>query len=306
VLFSCLKSQFESEKSFAQSLAGERYKHYVFSGVDTSLFNIQYRIAKTYHNTDTILKLDVYQPAGDTISLRPTIVFIHGGAFYGGNEEDLAPLCDSFSKKGYVAISIGYRLGNDWPALNLADSMQKQLATIYRANQDARAAIRYIRKNSVVGRIDTTKIFLAGASAGSVTAINVAYLDQSEVAADFSSINGQLDGTGQYDYPGYSTKVKGIINLEGEIFDTAWIKVGDVPILSVYGTADQLYSFSGFDYISPHTPFYRGQSIHLRATNLSIPSIIKTYPGGAHGSVLSAANISATIAFITDGLFSQL
>lgn len=301
-----MKSPVETKKSFFQTLSGVRYKDYVFSNVDTSLFNTYYRMAKTYRNTDTLLKLDVYQPAGDTASLRPAIIFVHGGGFYLGNEKDIRPVCDSFTKKGYVIISVGYRLGFDWPALNLRDSLEKQLETVYRATQDVRAAIRYIRKYSALIRVDTNKIFLTGASAGAVTAINVGYLDQNEISPEFIADNGSLDGTGVYDYPGFSTRVKGIVNLEGIIFDTSWVKAGNIPILSVYGTADQLYSYSGLDYVSPYAPFFGGQSIQLRFYNLGIPSAIKTYPGGPHGSVLHSTNLSETISFVTDGLYILL
>ena len=36
-------------------------------------------------NTD-ILNLDVYQPAGDTVTYRPAIIWVHGGSFSGGDK----------------------------------------------------------------------------------------------------------------------------------------------------------------------------------------------------------------------------
>jgi len=168
ILSGCKKQIAGTVKSFHVT-SGTRYIDEVFSSVDTSLFKVGYRIAKTYHSSDTILKMNVYQPAGDTLRLRPAVVFIHGGGFSGGTEKDYYAdsICSALARRGYVTISIGYRLGIAWaPHMSNADSILKQLEAAYRADQDARAAIRYIRKSSSIGRIDTTKIFIGGASAG--------------------------------------------------------------------------------------------------------------------------------------------
>ena len=297
-----------SVKSF-NATSGTRYVDEVFSAVDTSLFKVGYRIAKTYHSSDTILKMNVYQPAGDTFGLRPAVVFIHGGGFIGGTEKDgyVDSICHSLAKRGYVAISIGYRLGIAWaPQMSNADSLLKQLEAAYRADQDTRAAIRYIRKSSSIGRLDTTKMFIGGASAGAVTSILLAYLNQDELSLDFVSRNGALDGTGPYDYPGYSTKVKGVINMEGVILDTTWIKTGDVPIFSYYGTADPFYIVSGTVPSSPYAPIFGGQGIRLRVSHLGIPNGMMTYPGGVHGSVYNTANIQATLNSMSGAIQAQL
>jgi len=308
ILSACKKQEAGTVKSF-HATSGTRYIDEIFSSVDTSLFKVGYRIAKTYHSSDTILKMNVYQPAGDTLRLRPAVVFIHGGGFSGGTEKDYYAdsICSALARRGYVTISIGYRLGIAWaPHMSNADSILKQLEAAYRADQDARAAIRYIRKSSSIGRIDTTKMFIGGASAGAITSILLAYLDQDELSSDFVLRNGLLDGTGTYDYPGYSTKVKGVINMEGVILDTTWIKTGDVPIFSYYGTADPFYIVSGVAPASPYVPIFGGQGIRLRASHLGIPNGMMTYPGGVHGSVYDAANIHATMNSMSGAIQAQL
>jgi len=308
LLSRCKKQETGTVKSF-QATSGTRYIDEVFSSVDTSLFKVGYRIAKTYHSSDTILKMNVYQPAGDTLRLRPTVVFIHGGGFSGGTEKDYYAdsICSALARRGYVTISIGYRLGIAWaPHMSNADSILRQLEAAYRADQDARAAIRYIRKSSSIGRIDTTKMFIGGASAGAITSILLAYLNQDELSSDFVLRNGPLDGTGTYDYPGYSTKVKGVINMEGVILDTTWIKTGDVPIFSYYGTADPFYVVSGTVPSSPYVPIFGGQGIRFRFIHLGIPNGMMTYPGGVHGSVYDAANIHATMNSMSGAIQAQL
>ena len=57
--------------------------------------------------------MDIYEPEGDTLSNRPVIIFIHTGSFFSGTNEldDVVDLSISAAKRGYVAISINYRLG---------------------------------------------------------------------------------------------------------------------------------------------------------------------------------------------------
>jgi para-nitrobenzyl esterase len=310
-VYTCKKSTPDTKKAFAGQLNSVRYIDDVFAAADTTYFNVVYRIGKTFRGADTALKMDIYQPLGDTIGRRPVIIFIHGGAFYAGSEKDSNAkfLCASFAKKGYVTASIGYRLGIAWrPGISKADSINLQLEAVYRANQDARAAIRYIKKYSAFGRLDTTRIFVVGGSAGAATAINVAYLENNELSADFLVRNGPVDlqGIGGFDYSGFSAKVKGIVNIEGFIYDSSWIDTGDIPIFSFYGTSDPFYRFFDVEQGSPNTPFFGGQSIQLRVKNLGILNGIKTYPGGVHGSSNNPQNADTTLKYITNAIFSQL
>ena len=40
-----------------------------------------------WNTQDIDLDMDIYEPAGDTLSSRPAIVFIHTGAFFSGHNE---------------------------------------------------------------------------------------------------------------------------------------------------------------------------------------------------------------------------
>ena len=54
-----------------------------------------------YQGVNTILKMDIYQPSGDTASIRPLIVFAHGGSFIAGDKTniDQVNLCTHFAKR---------------------------------------------------------------------------------------------------------------------------------------------------------------------------------------------------------------
>ena len=58
------------------------------------------------------LKMDIYQPTSDTVTARPAIVWVHGGSFCCGNKSspEIVDKASVFAKKGYVTVSIDYRL----------------------------------------------------------------------------------------------------------------------------------------------------------------------------------------------------
>ena len=94
-------------------------------------------------NTEDIdLDMDLYEPAGDTLTNRPVIIFIHSGTFFAGHNEadDVVALSIASAKRGYVAVSMNYRLG-----LNILSSYSGERA-VYRGVQDASAVVRYLRE----------------------------------------------------------------------------------------------------------------------------------------------------------------
>jgi len=66
-----------------------------------------------WNTYDIDLEMDIYEPVGDTLTNRPVIIFAHTGSFFSGHNEtdDMVDLAISAAKRGYVAISINYRLG---------------------------------------------------------------------------------------------------------------------------------------------------------------------------------------------------
>ena len=117
------------------------------------------------------LGMDIYVPEDGGRVSRPLLVMIHGGAFYNGDKsyEPIARWCTHFASMGYTVASINYRLGF-WPgAISVARAG-------YRAVQDANAAIRYLVSQKDAYGIDPDRIFVAGTSAGGITALNTAFM----------------------------------------------------------------------------------------------------------------------------------
>jgi hypothetical protein len=245
---------------FSQScFQKNRYREPIFDSIVITP-NVTYAIApqlvptevlgiKTYDETkfeDVELKMDIYEPFDDTLSRRPMIIFMHSGGFlpdYGDrHNDDMIAFCDTFARKGYVTATISYRLGYD-----ILDSVAATRA-VYRAIQDGRSAIRFLKEKATTYRIDTNNIFMLGSSAGAFIALHNAYLNEEserpiETYEDDDHPDlGALDATGN-DYR-HVAQAQGIVSLWGALQDTALILSDDVrPTLLVHGIDDESVYF---------------------------------------------------------------
>lgn len=187
------------------------------------------------------LLMDVYTPQGDLNTDRPCIVFAHGGAFIAGTKTDapVVKFCEEMASKGYVVVSVEYRLG-----FNLTNRESAERA-VYRGIQDMKTAIRHVKENATNWGIDSSKVFAAGNSAGGVMAINAAYLDESErltlpslsVSPDLGCLTCSGNTLMHGDVP------LAIANLWGAIPDVNFINANNsVPIIAFHGTNDNTVS----------------------------------------------------------------
>lgn len=259
---------------FAQQAT--RYQSFIFTTVDTA-FNIQYGEAVNIKGQNEKLLLDIYQPpVSDTVKKRPLLIYVHGGGFQSNTKTSnfISLVCNGFAKRGYVAASIDYRLDINQPKSN-----KDYFEAMYRAVQDAKAAVRFFRRYADKYGIDTSQIFLIGQSAGAKTALHLAYLDQPEVPS-FIDVNkmGTLEGNSGND--GYSSRVHGVINCWGAMVNYEWMNAGDVPLLNVAGTSDKTVPFdSSFDY---HGFKYGSLILYERMLSLGIPTGWRPFYGSGH------------------------
>lgn len=253
----------------------QRFKNEVFTSID-SLKNIQYGQSTNIKGASEKLLLDLYLPSADTLKKRPLIVFIHGGGFENGDKGTGYPIdyATGFAKRGYASSSINYRLGVESPKSNTV-----YFEAMYRAVQDAKAAVRFFRRNAEKYGIDTSKIYVAGGSAGAMTALQLAYLDQNEVPSYINTSKfGSLEGSSGNE--GFSSKVSGVINCWGAMIDYKWINAGDVPFFSVHGTGDKIVPFdSAFNYNGFK---YGSKILYNRGLSLGIPVGLKLYEKAGH------------------------
>ncbi|WP_426572569.1 carboxylesterase family protein [Aquihabitans sp. McL0605] len=197
-----------------------RYRDAVFSQVDVSK-DVTYGHAADLTGKDVSLELDVYQPHGDAVTARPAIVWVHGGSFKTGEKTspEIVDEATTFAKKGYLNVSIEYRLSG-----GCAPFTSQCLDGIAMAYHDAQAAIRFLRANASTYGVDTDRIAVAGTSAGAITAYNVAFGSKS---------------VGHSGNPGYSSKVAAAVSLSGASIGTS-PSAGDPPTLDFHGSADPI------------------------------------------------------------------
>lgn len=191
-----------------------------------------------WNTVDVELDMDIYEPAEDTESQRPVIIFLHPGSFFSGSNEsgDMVSLATDAAKRGYVGISANYRLG-----LNIVSTYSGERA-VYRGVQDASAIVRYLREYHEELNVDPNKIFIWGSSAGSFIGLHLAYSDDTErPESTYGSGNdpdlGCINCEGNnYDH---SSRPDALVSCWGAIGDLDWINQEDnIPAIMFHGTLD--------------------------------------------------------------------
>ncbi len=291
---------------------GGRYAFDVFNSVDITS-DIVFGSNISNGGATTILDMDIYEPNGDTETARPLIIWAHGGSFIGGSKTDgdVVILADRFVKKGYVFASINYRLGIDFPF-----SQNDATKAVVRAVQDMKASIRFFyedRATTDTYKIDTTKIYIGGTSAGAITALHLAYLDQECEILEFMSTSelntlGGIEGTSGN--PGYSTDIQGVISLAGALASYGWMEAGDVPLCSTHGTNDGIVKYNrGFVTVFGIEIMELDGSrvIKEHADAIGVQNNLYSHYGADHvPHSSSAAYMDTTVNFIRDFLIDQM
>lgn len=147
-----------------------RYLDPVFPAVDIA-HDVVYRQTTRHDGEPVDLRMDIFQPAGDTATERPVVMGMHGGFFIFGDENQLAASSFEYARRGYVAVSISYRLRPDMSTADVAG----QVAASYDAYDDALAAVQWLRDHADDYRIDPDAIAAGGYSAGGALAFHFAY-----------------------------------------------------------------------------------------------------------------------------------
>lgn len=298
--------------SNAQSVdcSSARFDTEVFANLDTTN-NVVFGSNFDYNGVSTTLTMDIYQPQGDTMAARPLIVWAHGGSFLSGtkNDLDVQQLCEHFAKRGYVCASINYRLGIAFP-YNQANTT----ASVFRAVQDMKAAIRFFRKDAATTNdymIDPNVIFAGGSSAGAFTALHLAYLNEYiELPATIdTSVLGDMEGNSGN--AGYSSEVNAVIDLCGALGDKTWMKITDVPVVAMHGTADAVVPYAtdviNLMGIFPIMQVDGSYSICAYADSIGQINQMYTYFGADHVPYYSnAAYMDTTVRFVSNFLFTRL
>ena len=187
------------------------------------------------------LYLDVFRPQDDTLQKRPLVMLVHGGAFYFGSKDDksITQWCRHLASLGYVTASIDYRIG-------FLPTMTSIGRAGYRAVQDAHAAMRFLVSHQKEYGIDTSMLFVGGASAGAITTLNLAFMTN-ETRPEYTHSGFLKSDLGDIDTCGNAIKcdfrIKGIIDMWGAMPDTSLLRGHNIPILAFHGDADDIVPY---------------------------------------------------------------
>ena len=267
----------------------QRYHDKLFTEV--AIDSVTYGQANTWNGTPQDLRMNIYQPVGDTVTKRPLLVLAHGGSFVQGSRyaSDVTYLCTEFAKRGYICVSLDYRLGIDINSFFSAPGPQFANA-VWRGTLDGRAAVRYLRANASLYKIDREQIYIGGVSAGGVLGLHEAFLDlPSEVGSanpsiDTAGIGGGIEGISGT--PGQSWRVKGVISLCGGLGDVNWMSNNrEVAIFSVHGTADQTVPYKTDYFVAYNLNVAKisgSFSVDSMAHVFGMKSFLHTFIGAPH------------------------
>lgn len=282
--------------------AQERYLDEIFSSVDVSA-NVQYGANYNFllgqPTPNYPLKADIYSPTGDNETSRAAVVLLHTGNFLPkylnksatGNNKDssIVVSAEMFAKRGYVAFAPDYRLG--WNATTTdpttgADVRRGTLLNaVYRAINDTKALVRYIKKTVAEDGnpygVNPDRIIIYGQGSGGYIALAYGSLDrieeleneasgkwlssvdvpdygylQNQLYIDPAQVGGVNGFGGLYNdtnYYGYTNDVVACVNVGGALGDSAWMEPGEPPVISFHVPDDGFAPFTQGLVIVPTT-----------------------------------------------------
>ena len=203
----------------------------------------------------------------------PVVVFIHGGGWAKGDKDQLAWQCIRYAQQGYVAVTISYRLIDEEP--------------FPACIRDVMEAIRYIKSICPEFSGDPDNMGLQGYSAGAHLALMIALASDDEAFhsgayADYDAsvkcafvIAAPTDFVGRRDRGGalkmFSDAQKEDVAFLKQVSPVQHISTGQIPILMVHGTADEL------------VPSFQYESFQRRCDEVGVEDFeLITDPGGGH------------------------
>ena len=230
------------------------------------------------------LLLDLYRPIGAeaTGERSPALLIIHGGGFTGGSrtQAELVTIARAMAARGFVAVSIDYRLAPDAPVPSTrvasilgpatagtsgADLAQRTAAVA--AIDDGLTAVDWLQANANRFNIDPAQIGLLGGSAGAITAVHLGYiLDDYGIAANPFSFVVDLWGAS-------------LIPANDPVAAANHLESGEPPLFIIHGTND------------PTVPFSASELLVARAQSQRLAHEFHPVPGGGHGFGVGGADI---------------
>ena len=252
--------------------------------------NVVYGTATDWQGNKQSLTMDIHFPTNAASGkLYPLVVYIHGGGFVDGDKTLAATKCEILADSGFVAATINYRLGwanngvqechGDTASLNMA---------LYRAMQDANAAIRYLVANANKYIIDPNWIFVAGNSAGGATTLMSSYITDAYAAARYPGAAAKLGPLHSADNSLTSSyTIKGICSIAGGVEDSTVINNATaIPTIFFQGEEDAVIPINGGYYLgcTNYPKIYGTNVMYRRLIASGTTAVAHLLPNAGHGN----------------------
>jgi acetyl esterase/lipase len=219
--------------------------------------------------------MDIIKPKGQLEKPMPVIVWIHGGAWAGGDKSSGIYRSKPFAEKGYFCATITYRLSPD-------SSFPAHI-------EDCKCAIRFLRANAKKFNLDPERIGVWGDSAGGHlsallgTSGGAKNLEGNRGWAKFSSnVQAVCDFFGPSDITKMGHKeqiinsflggpLKDNFNKAREASPLSYVSREDPPFLIIHGDKDQT------------VPIEQSEILTKALQNARVPVELIVLKGAGHG-----------------------
>ena len=261
-----------SSVSVEQSQTGEYWSH---------RFNAKRNIAYGELPRQT---LDIYQQGQwqgppkyfvANTTAKPTLIYIHGGAWHGGVKESALWSLMPYIQKGWQVVNVEYRVGGN---------------TAPQAADDVLLAMKWLAEHADEYAIDRNNIVISGDSAGGHLALlaglvstepkNPAYLgDKLTIKAivnwfgiaDIGLLNDYLDDNNQWNYPSRWAGNNDMLELIiADYSPLRYVNAQSPAVISIHGDADKV------------VPIEQSEVLHQKLSQAGVNNQLVRIKGGRH------------------------
>jgi acetyl esterase/lipase len=250
-------------------------------GVAKKMLNVAYGV-------DSLQKMDIYLPAGRSVTSTKVLAIVHGGSWNTGDKKDLQFVVDSLQKylPDYAIFNINYRLatstgGNVFPT----------------QENDVKAAIQFIYNNRDAYACNTDKTAILGQSAGGQLAMLAAYTNKTPVkfksVVNISGVANFAELLAYFTAVDPNTAIKLTLLLGGTPASNAAGYAAASPITHMMPQSPPTLIFHGTtDVVVPYT---QSSSLSAALNVKGVKNTLVTFQGVGHDFLVSPLAVASTL-----------
>lgn len=231
----------------------------------------------TYFENDSLkLDLDLFLPNSMPNGKIPLVIYVHGGGFSNGNRGGGHKMAKFLIKENIAVASISYTLSMKDKSFGCDGILSEKVKAIQIAANQLWMSTVFFAENQEKFNIDTSKIFIAGSSAGAETVLHAAFWNREMM---------KLYETQLPD----SFKYAGVISGAGAIMDLNLVtRETLIPVMMFHGDKDPVvpYATASHHYCPPNSSgwlmFFGSLSIYDHIVDLGGTVSLLTYINGTH------------------------